>query len=94
MVGGFVLGALKVVHRVVKKSVIAFNTAIGGVCETGDANGLVAGVLRLLRSDQVNLAAHLHAVVKSVHRVAAVVLSGSMDLPLVDCATIESTRQI
>ena len=66
MVSSLVLGAFKVVHRVMKKTVLTFNATVR-IVESGDANRLFARVLRLFTTDHVYLSAHLDRVIESVN---------------------------
>ena len=63
MVGSFILGALKVMHRVMKE-VISINTT---VLKARDANRLLTHVLLLFSTDHMNFAAHFDGIVECIN---------------------------
>ena len=61
MVRCFVLGALKVVHRVMKEIVV-----IAAIVEARDPNGLLTPMLLLFSTDHVDFAPHFDRAVESI----------------------------
>ena len=89
MITTLMLSSIEIVDRVVQQGIVAIDAVIVRIVETRDAHGLLTRVLRLLRTDQMNLATHLDAVVESVDRVSTVVsLAVSRDFSLVHVVTL------
>ena len=84
MVSSLVLGTLEIVHRIVKKRILTFNTTVG-VVEARDAHRLLTRVLRGLGSHHMDLPTHLHRVVQGINRVSTMVLAAvALKFALVD----------
>ena len=89
MITTLMLSSIEIVDRVVQQGIVAIDAVIVRIVETRDAHGLLTRVLRLLRTDQMNLATHLDAVVESVDRVSTVVsLAVPRDFALVHVVTL------